>query len=155
MARLIDEYEDFLVVNQNFIVLIQPAIPSYRAVAKGASITDFASAHDSESYADSLDAEFADGFSSALEEILSRKYGNELVDLFRARRGERDAKKKAPQFYPLLRFQLASKTNRAFRVPRIYFTGDQDWLTLGTLALPTAVMKYIPHLGRNSFFDLL
>ena len=127
----------------------------YRALAKGPTITVYASAQDGECFANTLDAEFADGFASAMEEIISRKYGHELAELFRAKRQQRDGKKNPCRYYPLLRFHLVDKSKRAFRVQRIYFSGDQDWLTLETLSLSAAVMKYIPHLGRNSFFDLL
>jgi hypothetical protein len=125
----------------------------YRAHSKGRSITVHASAQDAKNFSESLDAEFTEGFASAVEEILTRKYGRELVDLFRAKRQEHaDAR---PRFYPLLRFQLTSTPTRRFRVQRVCFTGVSDWLTLEIAPLSRAVMKYIPHLGRDSFFDLL
>jgi hypothetical protein len=127
----------------------------YRAHSQGRSITVHASPQDARNFSESLDAEFADGFASAVEEVLTRKYGRELMDLFRAKRQERAGNRDQPRYYPLLRFQLTSATMRHFRVQRVCFTGVSDWLTLEIAPLSSAVMKYIPHLGRDSFFDLL
>ena len=34
-------------------------------------------------------------------------------------------------------------------------SGDSSWIRLETLPLSAAAMKYLPHLGRDSFFDLI
>lgn len=128
---------------------------AYQATIRDRAITIFASANDWKTYTETLDAEFSEGFAAAIEETLSRKYGRELANLFRVRRKERDGVKKPLRYYPLLQFELADPNSREFKVKRIYFTGDQDWLVLETLPLSTAILRYIPHLGRNSFFDLL
>jgi hypothetical protein len=135
--------------------LRQLSTTCYKADVHGRFITIYASADDCRSFAQSIDAEFAEGFAAALECMFARKYGQELADLFRSRRTARDGTKPAPQYYPLLRFTLVNARARKFAVQRIYFTGDADWLQLEVLPLPAAVMKYVPHLGQNSFFDLL
>lgn len=127
----------------------------YKAEAQGRHITIFASAEDGKRFSDSIDSDFAEGFATALEEIFSRRYGRELVELFRARRRKQNGTAQVIRYYPIMRFELVLKETRNFRVQRIYFSGDKDWLTLETLPLSAAVMKYIPHLGRDSFFDLL
>lgn len=57
--------------------------------------------------------------------------------------------------HPILRFTLQSKEKRLFSVSRARFSGGGGWLWLSTLPLPKAVNKYIPHLGKDSFFDLM
>ena len=127
----------------------------YRVHIGDRCITILASAQDHKSFSSSVDAEFADGFAAALEEMFARRYGPQLAAMFRAKRLAHAGLAKNPRFYPLLRFQLADKMRRIFWVARIYFSGDQDWLQLEKLSLPAALMKYAPHLGRDSFFDLL
>ena len=143
--------EERLVVS----VLFQTRPHGYKAAVRDNAITIFASALDRKTYSGSLDAEFAEGFAAALEETLARKYGRELADLFRVRRQARDGSGGHLRYYPLLQFELADRRRRLFKVKRIYFTGDQDWLLLETLSLSAALMKYLPHLGKDSFFDLL
>ena len=126
---------------------------AYELDVNGRSATVYASAQDRKCFADSLDAEFADGFADALTDALAKKYPPELVAMFRARRRRQDAKR--PRFFPLLRFVITERTKRLFAVERVCFTGQSDWIRLETLPLSAAVMKYLPHLGRNSFFDLM
>ena len=136
-------------------VLLQTRPHGYKAAVMDKAITIFASALDRKTFSGSLDAEFAEGFAAALEETLARKYGRELADLFRVRRQARDGSGGHLRYYPLLQFELSDRRRRLFKVKRIYFTGDQDWLLLETLSLSAALMKYLPHLGKDSFFDLL
>jgi hypothetical protein len=44
---------------------------------------------------------------------------------------------------------------RRFAVERVCFSGDSGWMRLEVTALTAAMMKYLPHLGKDSFFDLL
>jgi hypothetical protein len=150
-SRQIHETEECLV--RSALLRLRPN--AYACEVRGKAITIHASAHDGKCFADSLDSEFSAGFAAALEEILERKHGKELADYFRAERLRRDGAPKPQRFYPLLRFELEDRKHRAFWVKRIYFSGDQDWLALERLPLSAAVMKYVPHLGRESFFGLL
>jgi len=120
--------------------------------AEDSSITIYASALDRKCFAGSLDAEFADGFAAALNDALGKRYGGELVEMFRANR--RSGKDGKARFYPLLRFRLKDRRRRIFYVERVCFSGDTSWLVLGTMSLPAALMKYVPHLGRDTLFDL-
>jgi len=126
---------------------------AYELDVEGRSATVYASAQDRKCFAESLDAEFADGFADALTKTLAKRYPPELVAMFRARRRRQDAKR--PRFYPLLRFVIADRTKRLFAVERVCFTGESSWIRLEVLPLSAAVMKYLPHLGRDSFFDLM
>jgi hypothetical protein len=56
---------------------------------------------------------------------------------------------------PILRFILQNKKKRIFRVERMTFRGEGGWRDLHDfLPLQKAVIKYLRHLGKESFFDL-
>jgi len=126
---------------------------AYELDIDGRAATVYASAEDRKCFLESLDAEFADGFADALTKALAKRYSPELVAMFRARRKEQNAKR--PRFYPLLRFVIADKRERRFAVERVCFSGESSWIRLETLPLAAALMKYLPHLGRDSFFALI
>lgn len=126
---------------------------AYRLDMEGRTATIYASAMDRKCFAESLDADFANGFADALTKTLAGRYSPELVAMFRARRQEKGARR--PRFYPLLRFVIEDRKQRLFAVERVCFTGDSDWLRLDVLPLSVAMFKYLPHLGRDSFFDLI
>ena len=126
---------------------------AYLLDVDGKAATVYASAEDRKCFLESLDAEFAEGFADALNKALAKRYSPELVDMFRARRKERNAKR--PRYYPLLRFVIEDRRERRFAVERVCFSGESSWVRLEVLPLSAAVMKYLPHLGRDSFFDLI
>jgi len=126
---------------------------AYELDIDGRIATVYASAQDRKCFTESLDAEFADGFADALTKTLAKSYSSDLVAMFRARRQEKDARR--PRFYAVLRFVIADKRERLFSVERVCFTGESSWVRLEVMPLSAAVMKYLPHLGRDSFFDLI
>ena len=138
--------------------LLHSALERFRPFAyamdiEGAAATVYASAEDRKCFLESLDAEFADGFADALTKALAKRYSPELIEMFRSRRKEQNAKR--PRYYPLLRFVIADRRQRRFAVERVCFSGESSWIRLEVLPLSAAVMKYLPHLGRDSFFDLV
>lgn len=151
-TRVIAETEERLV--RRALEEVRPR-DAYTLELSGRAMTVFASARDGRCFTDSLDAEFSLGFAHALEEVFERRYGHELAGLFHAAQRRRQKESRKERYYPLLRFELTDVVNRLFWVKRIYFSGDQDWLPLERLPLAAAVAKYMPHLGRDSFFDLL
>jgi hypothetical protein len=126
---------------------------AYRLDIDGRAATIYASADDRRCFSESLEADFAEGFSQALRTLLTKRYSAELIEMFRTRREEK--RNRRPRYYPLMRFVLADRERRLFSVERVCFTGESSWIRLQTLSLPAALMKYLPHLGRDSFFDLL
>jgi hypothetical protein len=60
------------------------------------------------------------------------------------------------RYSKMMRFVLADAAKRRFTVERWCFRGSIDgWIFLaGPADLPGLVRKYVPHLGRESFFDL-
>jgi hypothetical protein len=126
---------------------------AYRLDVDGRAATIYASAADRHCLSESVEADFAEGFSQALRTLLTKRYAPELIALFRERRQEERGRR--PRYYPVMRFVLADKEQRLFSVERVCFTGESSWVRLEILSLPAALMKYLPHLGRDSFFDLL
>jgi hypothetical protein len=126
---------------------------AYKLDIDDRAATVYASALDRKCFTESLDAEFANGFADALTKALAGRYSPDLVAMFRARRKEESPKR--PRFYPLLRFVIKDNDRRLFAVERVCFTGDSAWVQLDVLPLTAAMLKYLPHLGRDSFFDLI
>lgn len=147
--RSLTEAEEFLLAGQ--VKRLRPF--AYKLDIDGPAATVYASALDRKCFTESLDAEFANGFADALTKALAGRYSPDLVAMFRARRKEKDAKRS--RFYPLLRFVVSDKDKRLFAVERVCFTGDSAWARLEVLPLTAAMLKYLPHLGRDSFFDLI
>ncbi len=59
-------------------------------------------------------------------------------------------------FMPMMRFVLVDKARRWFSPERFCFRGSvDDWISIGGAAMiaPLA-LKFIPHLGRESFYEL-
>ena len=58
---------------------------------------------------------------------------------------------------PVMRFQLVDKEQRLFTVERMTYRGEGGWhwLTGRGEPLPELAEKYLPHLGKESFFDLI
>lgn len=138
--------------------LLRSALRGYRPFAyeldiEGNAATIYTSAEDRKCFLESLDADFAEGFAEALASALKKRYSSVLIDLFRER-GRKPATTRL-RFYPLLRFVIAKNNPRRFAIERVCFTGDTDWVRLEVLPLNAALVKYLPHLGRDTFFDLL
>ena len=75
-------------------------------------------------------------------------------------RNAREVPSELLQYVPVLRFTLIDEDSRAFRAQRWCFRGSVDgWIDLwsagGRGPLPDLVAKLAPHLGRESFFDLI
>lgn len=145
-------------INEKEVGLLESALAqsrpfAYRLDIEGRAATIYASADDRRCFSESLEAEFAEGFSEALRTLLKKRYSAELIEMFRSRQEEKRGRR--PRYYPVMRFVLVDRKKRLFAVERVCFTGEGSWIRLATLSLPAALMKYLPHLGRDSFFDLL
>ena len=68
--------------------------------------------------------------------------------------------KRGNLYQKTLRFTLDDKKDRAFRVQRWCFKGSIDgwidlWMSGGLGKLPVLVQTFCPHLGQDSFYDLM
>lgn len=61
------------------------------------------------------------------------------------------------RYSPMMRFTLTDFDNRLFGLERWCFLGSiDDWFYLaGPTPLPTLIEKYVKHLGRESFYELV
>ena len=60
------------------------------------------------------------------------------------------------QYSPMMQFILEEKEQRRFTVQRYCFRGSiDDWIDLDQGTLAKLVRKYVPHLGNESYFDLV
>lgn len=72
-------------------------------------------------------------------------------------RAARDEIMRRSPYVKMMRFVLADRKERGFCVERWCFSGGiDDWYLLdGPAPLATLVNKYVKHLGRQSFFELM
>lgn len=61
------------------------------------------------------------------------------------------------QYDGVLRFVLVDKEDRAFEVERFCYLGSvDDWIYLdGSDDMESLVKEYVPHLGKDSFYELV
>ena len=59
-------------------------------------------------------------------------------------------------YSPMMQFLLVDEQRRLFAAQRFCFRGAiDDWLGIGSLdTLPNLVKRYVPHLGKESYFEL-
>ncbi|MCA9569759.1 MAG: hypothetical protein KC656_18070, partial [Myxococcales bacterium] len=63
---------------------------------------------------------------------------------------------KRARFEAVLKFTLLDADERSFEVARMRYTGNGGWshpLALGTL--PELAARFVPHVGKDSFFQLM
>jgi uncharacterized circularly permuted ATP-grasp superfamily protein len=70
--------------------------------------------------------------------------------------GLRRAMQTCLNYSPMMQFTLVNQETRGFSVERWCFRGAiDDWIPLAYGDLRTLVAKYGPHLGKESFYDLI
>ena len=123
---------------------------------KGKTITIFESDFDSAAFKRDAGV-FGSDFAEKLETSFREKLGGESADIFIKRQVETLTKAivKNQLYSPAFRFTLCEKKHRIFAVQRVSSMGDRGWLYLEEMSLPEALDKYLPHIGKDSFFDLM
>lgn len=58
-------------------------------------------------------------------------------------------------FQPMLKLELSDKESRTFAAFRMCWMGEPDWMFLEEDSLPALLGKYVPHIGKESFYELL
>lgn len=58
-------------------------------------------------------------------------------------------------YEPALRFELVDEDDRLFEASRMMHIGDADWWSLAQGPLFEAARELVPHIGQESFFELL
>ncbi len=63
---------------------------------------------------------------------------------------------KKARFEPVMMFELLDEDVRSFEVTRWHFFGTGGWTyPLATGALATLAREFLPHIGKQSFFELM
>jgi len=84
-----------------------------------------------------------------LEGILASRFGRDPAEMDRQ-------VQRFLSYTPMMRFTLRDENARWFTVDRWCFLGSiDDWFPLSGGDLETLVARYCPHLGRESFFELM
>ncbi|MCC6486168.1 MAG: hypothetical protein IT364_01595 [Candidatus Hydrogenedentes bacterium] len=118
-------------------ILLDLGLKGYRCVAKGPYITVYEPLLSEEDLRETYSF-LAGPFMAGLDSLISEK-------LDRGPHG------------PVMRFRLVDEEQRLFTVERMTYRGDGRWhsLTGNGAPLPEVTRKYLAHLGRESFFDLI
>lgn len=58
-------------------------------------------------------------------------------------------------FEPMLKLTLSDKASRTFAAFRMCWMGEPDWMFLEENSLTALLKKYVPHSGKESFYELL
>ena len=57
-------------------------------------------------------------------------------------------------FQPMLKLELSDKASRTFAAFRMCWMGEPDWMFLSDGTLPVLLNEYVPHIGKESFYEL-
>ena len=82
--------------------------------------------------------------------------GDQRVDEYLKQRREeaRAALQRDQDYEPVLKFTLSRQSGRCFTVERMKYTGEGGWRFVNVVTLEEAVCKYLPTLGKESFFEM-
>ncbi len=58
-------------------------------------------------------------------------------------------------FQPMLKLELSDKASRTFAAFRMCYMGEPDWMFLEESPLAALLEKYVPHIGQESFYELM
>jgi hypothetical protein len=59
------------------------------------------------------------------------------------------------QYEPVLKLELSDKETRTFAAFRMCWVGEGGWMFLEERPLAPLLEKYVPHIGKESFYELL
>jgi hypothetical protein len=87
-------------------------------------------------------------------------YHAERVALNLERFGFRELPPSYRNYMKVMRFTLADEQDRTFRIQRWCFRGSIDdwidlWMSGGEGKLPALVRTFCPHIGQESFYELM
>lgn len=82
--------------------------------------------------------------------------GDARIDAYLQQRREeaREALQRDQDYEPVLKFTVARRPARYFTVERMKYTGEGGWKFVNVVTLEEAVSKYLPTLGKESFFQM-
>jgi len=139
--------------------LNQHQLSQYRLEVKDDQITIFEPDRDPGAIAEQLNpmAGMPVGLGEQLEAQVRKELGDAAVDKYlqQHKQGAREQLEHTTNYAPVLRFGLIDKQRRLFVAARMTYRGEGGWHELDCMGLTEAVDRYLPHLGKESFFDLV
>lgn len=92
-----------------------------------------------------------------LEAMAREQFGDDAVnDYLRERQSQlRKSLEEAMRYEAVMRFRLVAPKRREFEVARMTYSGHGGWYPLDFTSLEEGVKKFVPHLGKDSFFELV
>jgi len=133
-------------------------LTDYRIEVKDDCITVFEPDRDPDEIAEAYDPlHLGAGLTDTFKSMMRDQLGDEIVDQYIRQKKARlqEALRREMRFFPVLRFRLADADKRLFLAERMTYIGDGGWWPLQTLPLAKAVKRYVRHLGKDSFFELM
>ncbi|HUU98024.1 MAG TPA: hypothetical protein VM487_20005 [Phycisphaerae bacterium] len=139
--------------------LAQHGLDAYRLEVKDGQITIFEPDRDPAAIAiefNPLDMMPA-GIGKWVEAMARARFGDAAMDQYLRERKERlrQQLESTTRYAPVLRFKLVDRKRLLFEVARMTYRGEGGWHALAIMPLATAVKKYVKHVGRDSFFELM
>jgi len=139
--------------------LVKHGLDAYRIEVKNGDLTIFAPGMDSAEVAAKLHPfkGLPAGIGAALEASVREQLGDAAVEEYLRDRESKVRKnlEKIMRYEPVLRFRLASRKTRLFDVARVTYRGQNGWHLLDEATIASGVKRYVPHLGKESFFELV
>ncbi len=139
--------------------LAQHGLDTYRLEVKDSQITIFEPDRDPAALATEFNPfdMMPAGLGQQVEAKLGKRLGDAAMDRYMREHEERlrQQLEKTTRYAPVLRFGLVDRKRRLFEVARMIYSGEGGWHALDIMPLATAVKKYVRHLGRDSFFELI
>ncbi len=130
----------------------------YRIEVKGRHITVFEPDRDVDEIAELLSPFGTLGeLGRQLESAMRKQLGDAVIDGYVQHKKEESRRwlEETTHYSPVLRFHLQDAERRTFAVERMTWMDEGGWWHLSTLPLPEALETYLPHVGKESFFDLM
>lgn len=139
--------------------LAQCRLEAYRFEVKDAQITIFEPDRDPRDMAGDFNPfqMMPGGIGERVKAMLGERFGDAVVERYVRERQERlrAALEKTTRYAPVMRFELIDRSRRLFEVARMTYRDEGGWHTLDVLPLAAATRRYVKHLGRDSFFELV
>lgn len=143
--------------------LTERGLDRYRVEVKGSAIIIHEPNHDDASL-DALAERYTNytfdlpgGIGSQVEGMLRQELGDEVFERIIAEGKERARSLLAStnRYEAVLKLKLTERQRRRFGISRMCFRGEGGWLGLDEGELAELLPRYVPHLGRESFFQLI
>ena len=134
-----------------------PELKSYRLEVKDRELIICEPRYDIGRSIISMDDLFsADPFRAMVLQQARVKIGDQELSAYLQQRREeaRAALERDQNYEPVLKFTVSRQPGRHFIVERMKYIGEGGWRFVNVVTLPEAVFRYLPTLGKDSFFEM-